>query len=126
MKSIKLNPEITELTRLNDFITEEFNLNDFKLNLIVEEIFVNIVNYSQCSYIKVDFELEKGGLTITFRDDGVEFNPLAVDEVKHPDSIEEAEIGGLGIHLSKELADEMHYEYSDNENRLTIIKNGKL
>lgn len=125
MQTIKLNPKITELTRLNDFITKEFNLNDLKLNLIVEEIFVNIVNYSQCSYIKVDFELEDRGLTVTFRDDGVEFNPLTVDKVKTPDSIDEAEIGGLGIHLSKELADEMHYEYSDNENRLTIIKNVK-
>ena len=126
MKSIKLNPKITELTRLNDYISKEFNLNDLELNLIVEEIFVNIVKYSKCSYIKVDFELEKGILTTIFRDDGFEFNPLAVDEVELPDSIDEAEIGGLGIHLSKELADEMQYEYSDNENRLTIIKNVKI
>ena len=40
-----------------------------------------------------------------------------------PKNIEEAEIGGLGIYLTKELADELEYQYENDENHLIIIKN---
>ena len=61
-----------------------------------------------------------------FVDDGVEFNPLSTNSPKLPENIDEAKIGGLGIHLVKNLVDEMYYEYKDNENHLTIIKYVKL
>ena len=97
MKSINLKPEVEELIRLNDFIQEEFSLNQYDVNLIIEEIFVNIVNYSKCSYIKVFFELNDNKLKIVFVDDGIEFNPLLKDNPKLPDGIDDAEIG-LNIH----------------------------
>ena len=39
-----------------------------------------------------------------------------------PDNIDDAEIGGLGIHITKELSDEISYEYANGENHLKIIK----
>lgn len=125
MKSIRLYPKIEELHRLNDFFQKEFNLNDKEIRLIIEEVFVNICNYSECSYIITCFELENDRLTIKFTDDGFEFNPLIVESPELPDNIDEAKIGGLGIYLVKELADEQYYEYKDNKNHLTIIKNVK-
>ncbi|RAP52495.1 MAG: hypothetical protein BZ137_08625 [Methanosphaera sp. rholeuAM130] len=126
MKSITLKPKVEELNRLNDFIQKEFNLDNPEITLIIEEIFVNITSYSKCNYILTSFKLENNRFTIKFTDDGTEFNPLTVDSPELPDSIDEAKIGGLGIHLVKNIADELYYEYTDNENHLTIIKNVKL
>ncbi|MBQ6444007.1 MAG: ATP-binding protein [Methanosphaera sp.] len=126
MKSIKLYPKIEELNRLNEFLEKEFNLNNFDVRLIIEEIFVNIANYSECSQIIASFELDENMLTIKFEDDGNEFNPLIVESPELPDNIEDAKIGGLGIHLVKNLADEMYYEYKYNKNHMTIIKNVKI
>ena len=44
MKSITLKPEINELHTLNEFILSELHQENIEVNLIVEELFVNIVN----------------------------------------------------------------------------------
>ena len=68
-------------------------------------------------------EYETPTLTVEFIDNGIEFNPLLKESPKTPKNIEEAEIGGLGIFLTKELADELEYKYENDENHLIIIKN---
>ena len=68
-------------------------------------------------------EYETPTLTVEFIDNGIEFNPLLKENPKTPKNIEEAEIGGLGIYLTKELADELEYQYENDENHLIIIKN---
>lgn len=123
MSSISLKPELTELYALNKFIINELEEENLQVNLIVEEIFVNIVNYSKTDFIKVDLEFENPTLTIEFIDNGIEFNPLKKENPETPESIEDAKIGGLGIFLTKQLADEICYKYINDENHLKIIKN---
>ena len=122
MNSMNFKVEIDELHRLNEFILNELPHEDFMVNLIVEEIFVNIVNYSQTEYIIVNLDYKEPNLTIEFVDNGIEFNPLLKEDYEAPDSIEDAKIGGLGIHLTKEIADELDYHYEDGENHLMIVK----
>ena len=57
-----------------------------------------------------------------FIDNGTVFNPLLKEDPKFPDCIEDAEIGGLGIYLTKKLADELEYNHINDENHLKIIK----
>ena len=57
MNSLTLKADLKDLYRLNTFIESKIQKHDFKLDLIVEEIFVNIVNYSGCSYIKINLEV---------------------------------------------------------------------
>lgn len=125
MKSIKLTPSINELAKLNDFIHHTVSVNEYEVDLIAEEVFVNIVNYSESSYVLVNVESNDSCFKMEFVDDGIEFDPVKVDCVDFPSDINEAEIGGLGIHLVKSIADEVSYEYTNNENHLTIIKNVK-
>lgn len=122
MNSITLKPEITELYVLNDFILNELGEKDIQVNLIVEEVFVNIVDYSKTDFIIVNAEFIKPILTIEFIDNGIEFNPLLKENPPLPDDIDEAQIGGLGIFLTKEMADELDYHYINGENHLKIIK----
>lgn len=122
MKSITLKPELNELYALNEFILTELNPEDLQVNFIVEEIFVNIVNYSKTEYITVNLEYEKPTLTLEFIDNGIEFNPLLKEDQPRPNNIEDAQIGGLGIFLTKQIADELDYHYLNGENHLKIIK----
>ena len=122
MNSITLKPEINELYTLNAFILEELPEENLQVNLIVEEIFVNIVNYSKTEFIIVNAEYKKPTLTLEFIDNGMEFNPLLKEEPEFPNDIDEAQLGGLGIFLTKEIADELEYHHENNENHLIIIK----
>ena len=40
-------------------------------------------------------------------------------------NIDERKVGSLGIYIVKEYADEMNYDYIDNQNVLSIVKNMK-
>lgn len=122
MNSITLKPELSELYTLNEFILNEFPQENIQVNLIVEEIFVNIVNYSKAEFINVNVEYERPTLTLEFIDDGIEFNPLLKEDQALPNNIDEAKIGGLGIFLTKQIADELDYHYLNGENHLKIIK----
>jgi anti-sigma regulatory factor (Ser/Thr protein kinase) len=123
MNSISLKPELKELYALNEFISNELEEENFQVSLIVEEIFVNIVKYSKPDFIKVNVEFKKPTLTMEFIDNGIEFNPLLKENPQLPENIDEAEIGGLGIMLTKEISDELNYKYVNNENHLKIVKN---
>ncbi|MBO6123475.1 MAG: ATP-binding protein [Methanobrevibacter sp.] len=123
MNSISLKTELSELYSLNEFILNELGSENLQVNLIVEEVFVNIVNYSKADFIKVNAQFESPTLTIEFIDNGIKFNPLLKEEPEAPQSIEDAKIGGLGIFFAKEMADELDYHYSNGKNHLKIIKN---
>lgn len=125
MNSITLKPELTQLYTLNDFILKIIQKEAFDVNLIVEEIFVNIVNYSQADFITVNVEYNEPTLKLEFIDNGIEFNPLSKEDPHLPDTINDAEIGGMGIFLTKKMADEMDYHYTNDENHLKIIKKVK-
>ena len=122
MNSIRLKPELGELYSLNEFILNELPEENLQVNLIVEEIFVNIVNYSKTDFITVNVEYEKPTLILEFIDEGIQFNPLLKEDPEIPTTIDDAQIGGLGILLTKEMADELYYHYTNGENHLKIIK----
>ena len=62
-------------------------------------------------------------MTITFIDCGMPYDPLAKPDPDTTLSVEEREIGGLGIFMVKKSMDDMTYEYRDGKNILTIKKN---
>ena len=122
MNSITLKPELNELYALNEFILNDLPEENLQVNLIVEEVFSNIINYSKTDFITVNVEFNACLLTLEFIDDGIEFNPLLKEDPKLPENIDEAQIGGLGIFLTKQMADDISYEYLNGENHLKIIK----
>ena len=122
MNTITLKPELNELYALNEFILNELPEENLQVNLIVEEIFSNITNYSKTDFITVNVEFNTPILTLEFIDNGLEFNPLLKENPKLPDNIDEAQIGGLGIFLTKQMADDISYDYLNGENHLKITK----
>ena len=58
-------------------------------------------------------------LMVTVSDDGVAFNPLAVPPPDTTLPLEERELGGLGIHLVRNLTDEATYGRLGGRNVIT-------
>ena len=122
MNTISLKPKLNELYILNDFILDILKKENLQINLIVEEIFTNIVNYSNSKFIKVNASFKNPTVTLEFIDDGIEFNPLKKENPKSPNTIDDAKIGGLGIFLTKQIADTLDYQYLNGKNHLKITK----
>lgn len=62
-------------------------------------------------------------LELRFIDQGLPFNPLAQPEPITTLPLEERPLGGLGIHLVRQLTDRQHYSHTRAEgNRLTLWK----
>lgn len=96
----------------------------FKLNLVLEELGVNIVNYSGATgEIEISLASDDETVTIEIADNGRPFNPLT--EVGTPDisaPLGERLIGGLGVHLVHSMMDELSYSREDGMNRLAMTK----
>lgn len=121
MDSLKLDTELNELHKLKDYIHKNYQ-NDYIIDLIIEEVFVNIISYSNADFIIVNIDLGKQ-LSIEFVDNGTEFNPLLTKPPKLEENVQDINEGGRGILLVKNYSDDLIYKYENNENHLTIIKN---
>ncbi len=99
----------------------------FETNLALDELFTNIISYGyndkKVHHITVKIALEDGELIFNIEDDGIPFNPTEVDSPDLGCTIEECKIGGLGIHLAKNLMDEVCYQRCKDKNILTLKKN---
>ena len=62
------------------------------------------------------------GVSITFIDEGVPFDPLAKPDPDVTLAADERKIGGLGIYIVKKSMNEVKYEYKDKCNMLTLTK----
>ncbi len=91
--------------------------------LIAEELLTNIARVAESrgrGNISVECSLISGDITLTFRDDGPPFDPLAREAPQLDAEIGERSVGGLGIHLVRKLADVTRYHYRDGLNILEI------
>ena len=111
-------------------IPDELNM---PVNLALEEIVSNVMLYAyphdksgqvfvECTKAISDQQSAVSKIIFTVTDSGIPFDPTQKDEVDITLSAEERAIGGLGIHLVRQLMDEVIYNREDDKNVLTLIK----
>jgi len=96
---------------------------EFRVNLILEELFTNMVKYSPESdrEIRVEIDSRKGVLVLSITDFDVEpFDITRTPEVDVDKPLHERRPGGLGIHFVKKLAESITYEYRDRTSKTTL------
>jgi len=98
----------------------------FLVSLAIEEIVTNCVKYGYADSaehsIEIELSIVQQELVLVIVDDGRAFDPSQVPAPDLSLVLEDRPIGGLGIHLLRELTDTMSYERRDGENRLTLTK----
>ena len=125
-ESIITQADDESIERVWDFInrqTKKADLNSKITNraqLVVDEIYSNIRLYSGAKMAQVICLIDSECMTLTFKDDGVPFNPLNVKEPKVTAALEERDPGGLGLLMVKKMASDLSYVYEDGNNVLTV------
>ncbi len=131
---MKLEPEnrLDRLEMIRESVEEFGKKNSIpnevvgNVNLILEELFVNIVNYAyeddEVHIVEISLNEDDGKLKIQIADDGKPFDPFKKDDPDTDLSAEEREIGGLGIYFVKTMMDEYLYRRIKGKNVITLYK----
>jgi len=127
---VLLRNDLAELQRLNQLVAEFAEHHGlpselvFRVTLVLEEIITNVISYGYEDEmeheISVRLSWEDPDMKIEVEDDGRPFNPL---EAPPPDMVKplaERPVGGLGIHLVREMMDKLEYRRENDKNLLVL------
>lgn len=131
-ETLTLTNDVHEVLRLSTFqkayyekITQNASLAR-QLRLAVEEAVVNVIDYAYPlgtdGTIEINMMWDGHQLKVIVTDSGIPFDPTSTAPADTTLSAEERQIGGLGIHLVREIMDTINYERVKGHNVLTMIK----
>ena len=134
--SIALVNERKEIPRLAEFahrfgqaqnLSEDDTLN---IQLVLDEVVINVIlhGYEEAGetdphdiHVRLSLDEERL-LTIHVEDDARAYDPRQAPAPDFDLPLEERRIGGLGVHIVKEIMDTMDYRREDGRNILTMTK----
>ncbi len=120
-------PDKESIEIVQAFLEDKFNGADIRpalfsrTQIVTDEIWSNICRYSGASAASLRLSLDESNtLLLIFSDNGTPFDPTAAAEPDTTLSAEERKIGGLGLHMVRNLTASMSYEYTNGKNVLTL------
>lgn len=125
---LTIDSRLENLSVIADFLATSMTQLDirkgiYEVQLAVDEACTNIIHHAYSSErgtITISCELQDKDLVITIRDSGSPFDPSAVPPPDLRTNLEERRVGGLGIHLMRNIMDEVSYNF-DSEKGNTLI-----
>lgn len=121
--------EISSLPAYTELIATRYGLDAEtrgRINLVLEEAVVNVINYAYPEGVEGKIALDcshdaaSGALTLEISDSGIPFDPTAAVEPDTGAPLEQRPIGGLGIYLVRNLSDGVEYRREADRNILKI------
>ena len=96
----------------------------FCMNVALDEMLSNIIKYGYTDdaihEIRIRLSVDGPMLVAEIEDDGQPFDPCAAAPVDVDAPMEERKVGGLGIHIVRQLMAEVDYARVDGRNRLVM------
>ena len=129
-EKLELEAKIENLDKLTGFVNARLEKGGYspdfqnEINIAVEEIFMNIVNYAYIpasGMVSVSVSCEEKAV-IKFEDSGRPYNPLTQPDPELDKPPAEREIGGLGVFFVKKTMDSVEYSRVNDKNILVIAK----
>ncbi|MBO4635473.1 MAG: SpoIIE family protein phosphatase [Bacteroidales bacterium] len=131
--SLQLRNDVKEISKLEAYmesIASQAHLDPaltLSLNLAIEEAVTNVILYAYPKNMEgtvdIDTYLGKDSLVFVISDSGKPFDPTTAPKVDITKPAQDRPIGGLGIHLVRNIMDRVHYEYLEGKNVLSLHKN---
>lgn len=99
-----------------------------RLELCLHEVLANIMMHggstALANPVDIGLELYRVGeamwASLTVADAGVAFDPLQAELPQRPGSLDQAQPGGLGLVLLRDMASQLSYRHLDGRNQLCI------
>jgi anti-sigma regulatory factor (Ser/Thr protein kinase) len=96
------------------------------VSIALDELLANELSHGSAGGaagpVIVEVELDKERLVATITDDGPAFDPFGQAAPDTTLSVDERQIGGLGLHLVRKLMDEVSYERRGRHNVVVLTK----
>jgi sigma-B regulation protein RsbU (phosphoserine phosphatase) len=115
-----------------DTFAEDYGIPEkvrLKMNVVFDELLTNIISYAYQDNkehdIQIKVELSADRLKVSMVDGGIPFNPLGVETPDMALPLEERKIGGLGIHLVRNMMDKVSYRRRIDKNVITVVEHLK-
>lgn len=128
--------DASQLAELNEFLREFWRAAELEpawlgsFELALEETFLNIVMHGSrpgsTPRVEVSLSLDADVVTLTVEDDGPHFDPLSLPAPDVTAGLGHRRVGGLGVHLVRNLMDAVSYERTAARNQLRMSKRGHL
>lgn len=134
VKEMTVAAQIPNIGPVTDFVNEILETagcpmrSVIQLDVAIDELLSNIANYAYRgtdggdATVRVALLKEPAGVSITFIDTGMQYDPLSKEDPDVTLSAQERGIGGLGVFMVKKTMDDMCYKYENGQNMLTITK----
>jgi serine/threonine-protein kinase RsbW len=123
--------DFTELHRIRQFVMDSAGRVGFsddeasKIGLAVDEACTNIIKHSfkfdKSKKFCVQVETSTDFFIVNISDNGAPFDPLTVPDVDMKDYISNFKRGGLGIHIIRNVMDEVDYTPSAGSNSMNLL-----
>lgn len=134
MHEMTIEATLENIPVVTDFVNEELEQIEcpmkaqIQIDIAIDELFGNIAHYAYNpetgpATVRVEVKEDPMAVLITFMDQGIPYDPLKKEDPDVTLSLEERQVGGLGIYMVKKSMDEITYEYKDGQNILKIKKN---
>ena len=94
-----------------------------KVDLSLEELFVNMVTYNTETICEILIEMKpvQHGIEVSLTDHNVDrFDPTASGQVDVDAPLADRMPGGLGLYLVLKMADSINYEYHERTSKITF------
>jgi serine/threonine-protein kinase RsbW len=99
-----------------------------RFEICLNEVLANILAYGGSAALAAPIELKlevqceagAGEARVTVSDAGFAFNPLEVTVPPRPNTLAEAQVGGLGLVMIRHCSDWLDYCHEDGHNHLTF------
>jgi serine/threonine-protein kinase RsbW len=129
---LTLASNIAELERLRRFVASFCESEGIpgeiccQLQVVLEELVTNTIRYGGCETKEdaIQLAMRKKGdeVSAVLSDNGSNFNPLDAPSPDLTKSLLDRPVGGLGIHLVRQIMTSIRYERRGNRNYLYLIR----
>jgi serine/threonine-protein kinase RsbW len=132
---LTIGSDIGEIPKISAMLEEGMHAYGFSdedvldTQLAVEEAIINIISHGykkQGGWITVSCKVGPNHIEIQITDAAPQFDPLSIPEPELDSTIEDREIGGLGVFLIRQLMDDCSYRYENGRNILVLVKRRKF
>jgi anti-sigma regulatory factor (Ser/Thr protein kinase) len=129
---IALSGSVGELERLATAVSDFCRAHaldedvEFDLNLVLEELFTNSVSHGGCGgvadAVRIRLRAAAEGVELEYLDRGLPFNPLDAASPDITAPLRDRPDGGLGVHLVREIMQDVRYRRVAETNELKMIR----